>query len=176
MVHAGLGLAHAEIHHIFAVLGVHAHGPVFDTDPAFTAPTKQALDLRADIGELHGRPVDLPGNGLGGFQQGSIDRTLVLELAHVGHNPSLSRSQSIKHQAGCGAGLDPAHQTAEPAVFHTQKARGTAQSPLAGDCCAGCRNSRYALTILAEIIRMVHCRRSSSVAAKPSCAATKWPG
>ncbi|MPM89546.1 hypothetical protein SDC9_136655 [bioreactor metagenome] len=99
MVHAGLGLAHTEIHHIFAVVGVHAHGPVFDADPAFTAPAKQAFDLRTDIGELHGRPVDLPGNGLGGLQQGSIDRTLALKLAHIRHKPSLSRSQSIKQQA-----------------------------------------------------------------------------
>ncbi|MNP08273.1 hypothetical protein D3C76_1003340 [compost metagenome] len=73
VVGAGLGLGDAERDHGVAVVRVHTLGPVIDAHPAGRAPAQQLLDLRSDVGEGHGLPVDLPGDRPGGFQQGLVD-------------------------------------------------------------------------------------------------------
>ncbi|MNN70348.1 hypothetical protein D3C81_1861940 [compost metagenome] len=88
MVHAGLGLGDAEIHHMLAILGVHAHGPVLHAHPAFRAPTQQGLNLRADVGKLHRGPIDLPRNRLGRLQQGPVHGVVINGRACVGHAKS----------------------------------------------------------------------------------------
>ena len=65
VIGSGLGLGYAEVHYPLAVLRMHAVGPVVGADPAVLCPAQQVFDLRADVGEGHGLPVDLPGNGLG---------------------------------------------------------------------------------------------------------------
>src|SRR5690606_2114573 len=56
--------------------GVHAIRPVVHRHPAVLCPAKQLFDLRAYITELHGRPVDPPGNCLGRLEQGLVERLI----------------------------------------------------------------------------------------------------
>lgn len=83
VVHPGLGLRHAEIHHVVAVVRVYARRPVLHGDPALRAPPQQCLDLGADVGEPHGGPIDFPGNGLGRFQKGPVNRVVTAQAADV---------------------------------------------------------------------------------------------
>jgi hypothetical protein len=85
MVDTAFGLGDTEIDHPFPVFRVHAFRPVVGADPAIRGPAQQLHDLRSDIGELHGGPVDLPRDRFGGFQQGLVDSAVVLHGVDVGH-------------------------------------------------------------------------------------------
>ena len=85
MIDAVLRLRDAELHHLLAVVRVHACRPVFGADPAGLRPAQQRLDLRADVGEGHGLPVDLPRDRPGGLEQGLVDGAIVFYgFAHGG--------------------------------------------------------------------------------------------
>ncbi|MNR08425.1 hypothetical protein D3C85_1245790 [compost metagenome] len=96
MVGARLRLRHAEVHHGLAVVRVHAVGPVVDGLPGRRRPAEQRLDLRADIGERHGRPVDLPRYGLGGLQQRAVHGAVVL----ADHAPGRGQRLFVAQEGG----------------------------------------------------------------------------
>src|SRR5471032_277043 len=69
VVNAGARLRYAKVHHVLTVIRVHALDPVVHADPALWGPAQQRFDLRTDVSERHGLPIDAPGNGLGRLQQ-----------------------------------------------------------------------------------------------------------
>ena len=67
------------------VLGLDASDPVLDAFPALRRPAEHALDLRADVGEALGVPVDRPRDRLGRFDQGAVDVGVRRGAAFGGH-------------------------------------------------------------------------------------------
>jgi hypothetical protein len=73
MIDPCLGLRHAEVDHVIAVVRVHALDPVVDAHPTVLLPAKQPFDLRTDVTEGHALPINPPRDGLGRFKQGFVD-------------------------------------------------------------------------------------------------------
>jgi hypothetical protein len=96
VVGARLRLRDAKIHHGLAVVRMHARGPVLDRFPGGGRIAEQRFDLRADIGELHRRPVDLPGNCPGGFEQRAVNGGVVL----AGLAPGRCKARLVAQECG----------------------------------------------------------------------------
>ncbi|MNY05643.1 hypothetical protein D3C86_1383710 [compost metagenome] len=62
VIDTGARLRDAEVHHVVAVIRMHALDPVIDRRPAVLFPAQQFFDLWPDVAERHGFPVDAPGN------------------------------------------------------------------------------------------------------------------
>ncbi|MNN51469.1 hypothetical protein D3C81_1661050 [compost metagenome] len=73
VIDAGPRLRDTEVHHVVAVIRVHALDPVIDRGPAVLLPAQQFFDLWPDVAEGHGFPVDAPGNGFGRLKQGFVN-------------------------------------------------------------------------------------------------------
>lgn len=80
VVDAGLRLRHAVVDDPGPVVGVHALDPVVDADPARRRPAEERFDLRSDVREGRGGPVDLPRDGPGRFEQGAVDGGIGLHV------------------------------------------------------------------------------------------------
>ncbi|MNX80374.1 hypothetical protein D3C86_1120330 [compost metagenome] len=87
MVDPGPGLRDAELHHVIAIVRVHALDPVINANPTVLFPAQQTFDLRPDVTERHGFPVDSPWNRLGRFKQGFVDVAVGFEWIHEGPAP-----------------------------------------------------------------------------------------
>lgn len=75
-------------------LCIQSNNPVIDPDPTLWRPTQQRLDLRADVSERHGFPLDPPRDGFRRLKQGSVNGAIGFRRGYCGAHEGKAPTKS----------------------------------------------------------------------------------